>query len=98
FNNAILFNRSDMITRNLNKFLIALCLLLAAGGFPHAFAQYSDKGGSVTTVLTTHSSDGIFSSTASYTFEVNNSYKSRQVGKVSYLVTTEAGKKVKADS
>jgi cephalosporin-C deacetylase len=54
--------------------------------------------GTVTTTLKPHSSDGIFSSSASYTFEVNNSYKTVQSGKVSYLITTEAGKKVKADS
>jgi cephalosporin-C deacetylase len=69
--------------------------LVAITGIQQTFAQGK---GTVTTVLKPHSSDGIFNSTASYTFEVNNTYQNAEIGKVSYLVTTEAGKKVKADS
>ncbi|MDB5018013.1 MAG: hypothetical protein JWQ84_2845, partial [Mucilaginibacter sp.] len=52
----------------------------------------------VNTALTTHSKDGIFNSTASYTFDVTSTYKNPEVGSVKYVVTTEAGQKVKADS
>jgi cephalosporin-C deacetylase len=63
-----------------------------------ALAQTRNDDGAVTTDLTPHSKDGIFNSTASYTFEVKNTYKNAEAGKVSYLVTTETGKKVRADS
>ena len=52
----------------------------------------------VTTEVTTHSSDAIFSSTASYTFDVHSTYNTTQSGTVKYVVTTEAGKKMKSDS
>jgi cephalosporin-C deacetylase len=64
-------------------------------GIQQTFAQADTA---VTTILTTHSNDGIFSSTASYSFEVKNNYKTRQVGKVSYVVLSEEGKKLKGDS
>jgi len=75
-----------------------VCALMTITGVKQTHAQSNENDGAVTTVLTTHSSDGIFNSTASYTFQVNNKYKNTEVGKVSYLVTTETGKKVKADS
>jgi cephalosporin-C deacetylase len=80
-----------------NKFLVIACILLSLAGFQNTYAQSND-GGSVTTVLTPHSKDGIFNADASYTYEVKNTYKTPQVGKVSYIVTTESGKKVRADS
>ena len=79
------------------KVLTLLCCIFFTAGLQRVFAQ-RDTATTINTVLTTHSKDGIFSSVASYTFEVNNAGKSRQKGKVSYLVTTEAGKKVKSDS
>ncbi len=81
-----------------NKFVIIVCALAAITGGEQTLAQGKDSGGGVTTALTTHSSDGIFSSSASYTFQVNNTYKNAEAGKISYQVTTETGKKVKADS
>lgn len=48
--------------------------------------------------LDPHSSDGIFATNASYTLSVSNSFPSAQKATIAYLVTTEAGKKVKADS
>jgi cephalosporin-C deacetylase-like acetyl esterase len=48
--------------------------------------------------LTVHDRDAIFSSTASYTFEVKNPTDAEQTGKVSYLVTTDRGKKLKEES
>jgi len=74
-----------------------ICCMFALTGLQQVFAQ-DEKGGDVSTTLTAHSSDGIFGSTASYTFSVRNSSKTVQTGKVSYLVTTEANKKVRADS
>ncbi len=81
-----------------NKFLTIICCLASLTGVQRVFAQDGDNGGTVSTVLTPHSSDGIFNSTASYTFEVNSTFKKPENGKVSYIVTTEAGKKVRTDS
>jgi len=50
------------------------------------------------TVVTTHSKDGIFSSAASYTFDVTSTYNTAQKGRLKYLVTSEAGKHLKSDS
>jgi cephalosporin-C deacetylase len=86
-----------MMTRFLNKFITIVCLITVAG-IGQTFAQVGDKDGSVTPVITPHSKDGIFSSAASYTFDLTSTYKTPQVGKVSYVVTTETGKKVKSDS
>jgi len=84
-----------MMVRFTNKFLtIALSLFILAGA-QQAFAQ--DEG-SLNTVVTTHSKDGIFNSAASYTFDVTSTYDKPQVGRVKYEVTTEAGKKLKSDS
>src|ERR1700761_564373 len=77
----------------LNKYFTIICILLSAGTGT-VFAQ----DGTVTTELVPHSKDGIFSSTATYTFNVKSTYKTPQVGKVSYIVTTEANKKVRSDS
>ncbi|HWZ01964.1 MAG TPA: hypothetical protein VNX40_00065, partial [Mucilaginibacter sp.] len=74
--------------------LAAICCIFMLGGMSHAFAQE----GAMTDTVITHSSDGIFSSTASYTFQVNSTFKNTEVGKVSYIVTTEAGKKMRSDS
>ncbi len=83
----------------LNKFLTIAGLLISVTGVHTASAQSGENdGGTVTTVLKPHSSNGIFSSTASYTFQVMNSYKNAESGEISYLVTTETGKEVKADS
>jgi cephalosporin-C deacetylase len=87
-----------MMIKFSNKFLTAICILAAITGVGRVYAQDGEKDGAVNTVVTTHSTDGIFNSTASYTFDVKNTYKTQQVGKVKYIVTTEAGKKVKSDS
>src|SRR5665213_3203792 len=80
----------------ITKLLITICALIAITGAQQALAQGSE--GTVTTTLTTHSSNGIFSSNASFTLHVDNTYKNTETGKISYLVTTERGKKVAADS
>src|ERR1035437_2211823 len=88
-----------MMKTIINKFLTIAGLLISIAGVQTALAQGGENdGGTVTTVLKPHSSDGIFSSTASYTFQVTNNYKNAESGKISYVVTTETGKKVKADS
>ncbi|HAL81187.1 MAG TPA: hypothetical protein DCO83_02270 [Mucilaginibacter sp.] len=88
-----------MMKSILNKFLTIAGLLISVTGVHTASAQSGENdGGTVTTVLKPHSSNGIFSSTASYTFQVMNSYKNAESGEISYLVTTETGKEVKADS
>ena len=92
-----MFYNDTMTIRIFNKFLTVTFSLLLTTGILRSYAQ-ADKEGTVSTVLTAHSSDGIFSSSASYTFEVTSTYRTAQTGKISYLVTTEAGKKVKADS
>ena len=87
-----------MIVKFTHRFLTIVCLLISIAGIKRAIAQKGDGGGTVSTVLTPHSKDGIFNSTASYSFAVTNTYKTPQTGKISYIVTTEAGKKIKADS
>jgi len=87
-----------MIRGIFTKFLTIVWGLIAITVTKQTFAQTSNNSGTVTTVVKTHSSDGIFNSTASYTFQVDNSYNNTETGKISYLVTTETGKKVKADS
>jgi cephalosporin-C deacetylase-like acetyl esterase len=54
--------------------------------------------GEVVTNLIAHSDDGIFNSNASYTFEVKNTYRTDQTGRVAYIVTTPNGKPVARDS
>jgi len=48
----------------------------------------------VSTELRIRSSDGIFSGSASFTFEVKNGLEEDQAGTVSYVLTTEKGEKV----
>lgn len=86
----------DMITKF--KILYINFCLLSVAGMPHSFAQGGDSEGTITTLLTPHSSDGIFSSAASYRLNVKSSFKKPQRGKISYVVTTESGKKLKTDS
>jgi cephalosporin-C deacetylase len=85
-----------MMIQSTKKLLTSVCLLLTMLSVQQAFAQNDD--GTVNTVLTPHSKDGIFASTASYTFDVSNSYKKTEAGRVSYRVLTETGKLVKQDS
>ncbi len=58
-----------------------------------------DKGDNeVSTVLTPHSKDAIFSDKASYTFSVKNTYPNAEVGRVSYVVTDQFNKQLLKDS
>jgi cephalosporin-C deacetylase len=93
----IVYIRVDMI-KVLTKFFNIIFFLFVLTGVKQAFAQDGDKAGTINTVVTTHSTDGIFNSTASYTFDVKSTFKTPEVGSVKYIVTTETGKKVKGDS
>ncbi|HEY2583157.1 MAG TPA: acetylxylan esterase, partial [Mucilaginibacter sp.] len=87
--------------KNLKTFIIGIALLVS---YHTILAQSKvkstdeDAQGEISTVLTTHSSDGIFNSTASFTFEVKNTYRKIEWGKVSYLVTDQRNKKILSDS
>jgi len=48
--------------------------------------------------ISPHSSDGLFATNAAYTLSVSSTFPSAQKATLSYLVTTMAGKKVRADS
>src|SRR4051812_33508195 len=83
-----------MMAKFTNKVLAIACALVSIASIQQVFAQ----DGTVNTELTTRSTDAIFASTASYTFDVRSTYSKPQVGRVKYVVTTEAGKKMKSDS
>ncbi|HEY8928858.1 MAG TPA: acetylxylan esterase [Mucilaginibacter sp.] len=85
-----------MMVKFTNKFLAVTLSLAALVCMKPAAAQESE--GTVNTVLTPHDKDGVFNSTASYTFDVSSTYSKPQTGTVKYEVTTEAGKKLRSDS
>ncbi|MDB5088101.1 MAG: hypothetical protein JWR09_2095 [Mucilaginibacter sp.] len=87
-----------MMVRFTNKFLVIAFTLFIMAGAQQAFAQNEESDGSVNTVVTTNSKDGVFSSAASYTFDIKSTYKNPQAGRLKYVVTTEAGKLMKSDS
>src|SRR5882762_2070579 len=83
-----------------NKFkypLIALIMCISMAKVS-AGAVHHKADEEVVTNLVAHSSDGIFSSNASYTFGVKNTYHTSQEGTVSYIVTTPAGKQVASNT
>ena len=83
-----------MMVKFTNKFLLITLVLASMAGINRAAAQ----DGTVNTNVITHDKDGVFNSTASYTFEANSTYTAPQTGWLKYIVTTEAGKKMKSDS
>lgn len=90
------------MTMNLKKYLV---LAFAVIAFNQAFAQHdspvvkkaAEKSDdeAVSAILNINSKEGIFSSTASFTFDVKNTSDTEQEGTVSYLLTDEKGVKVK---
>ena len=54
--------------------------------------------GDVATTLIINNKDGVFSSTASFTFDVKNGLATDQEGSVSYIITTDKGQTVKTES
>ncbi|MCO5950031.1 acetylxylan esterase [Mucilaginibacter flavidus] len=83
-----------MMVNFTNKFLVIALALACITGANRAAAQ----DGTVNTNVLTHDKDGVFNSTASYTFDVSSTYTTPQTGRVKYEVTTEAGKKMRSDS
>jgi cephalosporin-C deacetylase len=91
------------------NFKAYLLLLFAVTAFQQAFAQHDspvnkktdpkkEDEETVFTMLSINNKDGIFSSNASFTFDVKNTYNIVQEGTVSYLLTDEKGVKVKTFS
>jgi cephalosporin-C deacetylase len=61
-------------------------------------AQDNKTDDQISATLTPANKSAIFNNGAKYTFDVKNSSDNVQVGRVSYLVTTENGKKLREDS
>jgi cephalosporin-C deacetylase-like acetyl esterase len=91
------------MTMNFKKYLLLSLALIA---FNQAFAQHdfptskktaekADEDEGVSTILNINNKEGIFGSTASFSFDVKNNYDTLQEGTVSYLLTDEKGVKVK---
>jgi len=87
----------------MKKLYLSLIVALMLSGY-NTFAQASKKaaaGGEdsdISTVLTAHSKDAIFDNVASYTFEVTNASTTPQSGKISYEITDQFNKRLRADS
>ncbi len=90
---------------NILKQLICLAAIIATMQ-PLGAAAQDAKGkkaaaedpGSVSTILTPADKDARFDDKAVYEFDVKNTTDNEQVGKISYLVSTETDKNLKADS
>jgi cephalosporin-C deacetylase len=89
---------------NFKKYIL---IALAITAFQHAFAQHDSPRGkvpapvkedeeTVSTELNINNKEGIFSSTASFTFDVKNTYDTGQTGTISFVLTDEKGTKVRA--
>lgn len=63
----------------------------------HCYAQETDDG-EISTVLSTKSKDAIFDKTASYNFEVKNTYNVPQEGTISYVVFGKQGVQLRKES
>ena len=83
-----------------NKLLAIVCCVIFSITTKDTFAlnHRDTTAENVTAVLTLNSRDGIFTSAASFSFQINNKLQKLQSGKISYIITTEANKKVKSDS
>lgn len=82
------------------KVLIIVCVIIGLAYQKATAGNLTKPGrsdGDISTVLTAHDNNAIFSSTAHFTFEVKNPTNTDQVGKVSYLVTTQFGKRLKEE-
>jgi cephalosporin-C deacetylase len=90
--------------KNIKYLLITALGLFITGLCSNALAQKkgdaddkTDAGG-ITTEVTPHSSNGIFSEQASYTYAVKNTFNQPEIGKVSWCITDEFNKVLKKDS
>ena len=82
------------------KVLIIICLVINLTGY-HKVSAATLKphaDGEVSTVLNINNRNGIFTSTASFTFSVKSTFDNDENGTVSYLLTTESGDKVSSKS
>jgi len=85
------------------KFFIIVCGLIGITSYQkvraagNAMVGDTAKKEEIGTEVFTNT-DAIFNSTASYTFKVKNPTNNVQTGKVSYVVTSEKGKKLKEES
>lgn len=79
-------------------FLGLIMMLPAVKVAAQKAAPKENDEGEITTTLTAHDKDAIFSTTASYTFFVRNGSDARQTGKISYEVTDQFNKKLLGDS
>jgi cephalosporin-C deacetylase len=98
----------------IDKFLIIVCGLIGvaacqkavAGNLVKVVGADDDKkthaakkdAAEISTELTIHDKNAVFSSSASCTFRINNPTDSEQVGKVSYQVISPDGKPLQKDS
>lgn len=84
----------------LNRFIRPLSLLVIFTTMQQLLpaAAFAQGEGEISTVLISADKEAIFDDAAKYTFEVKNTTNTDQVGKVSYLVTTETGVPLKRDS
>lgn len=79
----------------IRRFLIIATCIAGLSGYQKAVAaKHAKPEGEVSTTLEVHDHDAIFSSSASFTFKVNNGTNTDQTGSVSYLVTTEKNEKL----
>jgi cephalosporin-C deacetylase-like acetyl esterase len=101
----------NKIVKILNRFIQLICVVAALINTQHVWAKTTlvniqqehqtkkeDDEGEVSTQLIPATKNAIFEDGAKYVFEVKNTTATDQVGKVSYLVTTETGIKLKHDS
>ncbi|MFD0751970.1 alpha/beta fold hydrolase [Mucilaginibacter calamicampi] len=79
------------------KYILVLTALAGVLTIPTSAVAQDDEG-EVSVELTPANKNAIFDAVAKYTFEVKNSTTEDQLGKVSYIVTTPDGEKVKEDS
>jgi cephalosporin-C deacetylase len=87
------------------KFIALILVLLAATNTRQATAMQRDTvpaaqadEGEVIVSVTTENKTAVFEENAKYVFEVANSTNNEQVGKISYIVKSVAGKKLFQDS
>ncbi len=86
--------------KSISKLIVtAICLFILGLIGPASAQKKADADqGDVTTLITPHNDNAIFSSQAGYTYTIKNTYGKNETGKVSYLVTDEDSKPLLKDS
>ena len=80
------------------RLLISLALIIISTNNIFAQDNKSDGQDEVSTTVTPHDKNAIFSANASYTFSVKNTYSNIQSGRISYIITDQFNKKLLTDS